>query len=110
MTVIQPNGIKTFWHDRGGHPVTVLPMRPNGMQVRRALEMFDQDRLLVRDPESGWIVRPSRAEDGDYTNAQGIRATPGYLYLIDPPDNKLRVETFGDFYVYCLQVKNGETW
>jgi hypothetical protein len=110
MTSTAPNGLKTFWHDAGGHGIALLPLRPSDIQVRQALEQFDKDRLLMRDPDIGWIVRPNRAADGDYTNAQGIRTSPDHFYAVDPPDGKIRIETFGDSYVYCLQVKNGETW
>ena len=110
MTDTAPNGIRTFWHDREGHGVALLPFRPNRTQVRQALTLFNEDRLLMRDPDIGWIVRPNRAEDGDYTNAHGIRTSPDHSYSIDLPDDKIRIETFGDSWVYCLQVKNGETW
>jgi hypothetical protein len=104
MTYTLPNGLKMF---RG---VALLPYRPDEALVREAVKNFRTDSLLIRDPEIGWIVRPNRAASGDYTNAQGIRATPGHLYTPDPPEGKVRIVTLGDSFVYCLQVKNGETW
>src|SRR5579872_6244925 len=74
MTETLPNGLKKFAN------VALLPLRPDATLVRRALDSLHGDLLLMRDPDIGWIVKPNRADNGDYTNAQGIRANPKRLY------------------------------
>lgn len=92
------------------YTVPLPPLRPTEARAREAIEAFNSDPLLVRDPDIGWITRPNRSVDGDETNAQGIRARGGHLFESAPAPGKIRIETVGDSYVYCLQVKNGETW
>jgi hypothetical protein len=92
------------------YTVPLPPLRPTEARAREAIEAFSHDPLLVRDPDIGWITRPNRSVDGDETNAQGIRTAKDRLLSFTPPQDKIRIETVGDSYVYCLQVKNGETW
>jgi hypothetical protein len=92
------------------YTVPLPPLRPTEARAREAIEAFSHDPLLVRDPDIGWITRPNRSVDGDETNAQGIRTAKDHLFSFSPPQDKIRIETVGDSYVYCLQVKNGETW
>lgn len=104
MSSTAPSGLQSFYN------VALPPLRPSESRIRRSLEVFARDGLLVRDPDIGWIVRANRSDNGDYTNSQGIRTSPGHLYSVDPPAGRIRIATVGDSYVYCLQVKNGETW
>src|SRR5262245_47688545 len=104
LTTTTPTGLKKFFS------VALLPLRPDAQQVREALDQLHKDRLLVRDPDIGWIVRPGRSDDGDYTNAQGIRTNPDRSFTDEPPKGKIRIQTIGESFIYGLQVKNGETW
>lgn len=103
ITETAPNGLLKF------RIVSLVPLRPSEMQVRRALDVFSHDPFLMRDPDLGWNIRPNR-NDGDQTNAQGIRTSRSHLYSADPLEGKVRIVTVGDSYVYCSQVNNGETW
>ena len=104
ITETAPNGIKKFGM------VAMLPLRPDEMLIRKALEGYNHDHLLMPDRNIGWNVRPGKTDDGDHTNAQGIRTNPEHLYSVDPSEGKVRIVTLGDSYVYCMQVNNGETW
>ena len=92
------------------YTVPLPPLRPVEARAREAIEAFSHDPLLVRDPDIGWITRPNRSVEGDETNAQGIRTAKDRFVSFTPSQDKIRIETVGDSYVYCLQVKNGETW
>ena len=67
ITETAPNGIKKFGM------VAMLPLRPDEMLIRKALEGYNHDHLLMPDRNIGWNVRPGKTDDGDHTNAQGIR-------------------------------------
>jgi hypothetical protein len=104
LSTTTPVGLYWFY------TVPLPPLRPTEARARQAIEASSDGPLLVRDPDIGWITKPNRSVDGDETNTQGIRTAKDHLLNFTPPHDKIRIETVGDSYVYCLQVKNGETW
>lgn len=98
--------VGTHWF----YSVPLPPLRPTEARAKEVIEAFSNDPLLMRDPEIGWITKPMRSVDGDETNAQGIRTARDRVFSFTRPQNKIRIVTVGDSYVYGLQVKNGETF
>jgi len=91
--------------------VALVPLRPDANFIRQSLDgWYSHDHLLMHDRDIGWTVRPNKTDEGDHTNAQGIRTSPDRVYSVDPPEGKVRIITVGDSYVYCMQVNDGETW
>src|ERR1039458_8954001 len=87
ITETTPSGLKKFGM------VALVPLRPDEAHIRQSLYGMSHDHLLMPDPDMGWTVRPNKTDDGDHTNAQGIRTNPEHLYSVDPPKGKVRIVT-----------------
>lgn len=104
LTQTAPNGLlRTRFRE-----VALLPLRPDEAIVRRALAQADRDRFP--DADIGWGVRPDKNGSAEYTNTLGFRTKPGQVFSIEPPAGKVRIQTLGDSFVYCIEVNTDETW
>lgn len=102
ITETAPNGLRrTRFRE-----VALLPLRPDAALVRQAIDKRDR----FPDHDLGWNVWPNQRELRDYTNALGFRIRPGQAYSTQPPPGKVRIQTLGDSFVYCSEVKADETW
>src|SRR6478735_1219555 len=67
--------------------VALVPLRPDANFIRQSLDgWYSHDHLLMHDRDIGWTVRPNKTDEGDHTNAQGIRTSPDRVYSVDPPE------------------------
>jgi len=81
--------------------------------------LSDQSRMLDRlingpprretlHPVLGWAYRAGYSSEADRFSAQGLRASREYAP--EPPPGVRRVAAFGDSYVYCNDVADGDSW
>ena len=56
----------------------------------------------------GWTIKKNGISTLFKSNSQGIRAS--IEYSLNPPENVVRISTFGDSFTHGDEVKNEETW
>lgn len=56
----------------------------------------------------GWTIKKNGASKIYQANSHGIRSSREYE--LTPPDDVLRIATFGDSFTNCTDVNNEETW
>lgn len=59
-------------------------------------------------PVRGWKYDSSRVSDTEHISRQGVRSLRDYAP--EPAPGTKRIAAFGDSYVYCAEVGDGETW
>ncbi len=74
----------------------------------RVLLKRDSTRLLVLDSALGWRYRGDRADSVNGSNAWGARGRREYTPR--PRPHVTRVAAFGDSFVYCNEVADGDSW
>lgn len=69
----------------------------------------EETSYIQLDPMLGWSIRKNGYVKGLYkANSDGIRADRDYQLI--PPENVLRVASFGDSFTHCDDVSNQHTW
>jgi len=77
---------------------------------RRLLQKFlkGKSRYMTYSFTLGWTIKKNGKTDLKQANSQGIRSHREYQLI--PPDDVIRIASFGDSFTHCEHVKNNETW
>ena len=62
----------------------------------------------VYNSKLGWTIKKNGTSKLYQANSSGVRSSKDYE--LDPPNNILRIATFGDSFTHCDNVGNDETW
>ena len=86
-------------------PVNILSNKQ-----RNALIHFlsGKDNYMIFSSKLGWTIKENGKGLSYQANSSGIRSNKEYE--LKPPDNVLRISTFGDSFTHCNDVTNNETW
>jgi len=63
---------------------------------------------LVYNSKLGWTIKKNGTSKLYQANSSGVRSSKDYE--LDPPNNILRIATFGDSFTHCDNVGNDATW
>ena len=63
---------------------------------------------IVFSSTLGWTTKKNGSSKLYQSNSYGVRSSREYE--LNPPDNVLRISTFGDSFTNCYGVSNKETW
>lgn len=80
----------------------------NEQQRSRLLQFVEGHGYFIYDPALGWLRNRTPDKFKEQINEQNIRASGEYSVL--PPSGVLRVEAYGDSFVYGAEVRARETW
>lgn len=72
-------------------------------------KMLDRKETYMDfDSDLGWTILPNGTSTLYSANASGFRANRNYPEV--PPENVIRISTYGDSFTHCDDVNNAETW
>ncbi|MCP4110680.1 MAG: SGNH/GDSL hydrolase family protein [Desulfobacteraceae bacterium] len=65
-------------------------------------------KYMVHSSTMGWTIKKNGAMHLYKANSQGIRASKEYPLI--PPENIVRISSFGDSFTHCDDVENEDSW
>jgi hypothetical protein len=100
-----------YWAEEyKGIRYTPISDRTLSSASQRKLERMLKDRLeyLAHDSILGWTIKKNGSYGKYRANAQSIRSDG--IYEKTPPNDVIRIASFGDSFTHGDEVKNEETW
>ena len=90
------------------HPLQTDSLSEDHQNTLRIL-LDGKTTYLIHSLVLGWSIKPNGFWQDLYrSNSKGLRGDREYPVI--PPNNSIRISSFGDSYTHCDDVKNEESW
>ncbi len=94
---------KHTWDKSRQHSTKLKDYKKRIIEIRD-----DQSEQYMISKKLGWTLRQNSNRKFVTTNQHGIRSDHDFLF--QPPENKIRIATFGDQYTLCNKVTREYSW